>query len=189
MKVSLDLDDWSVRNNYMDLLLALKQTYPHFKVSLFAVPDDIKHRHGEKVLPKDWMQIIPHGLHHNSAEAKKWTYDQFRNEIIPAIKKAFDADGIEFVRGFKAPHWGWNKEVVRALDDEGWWGAVHPGLKMILPKKYYAFTYSIDDFPLEETLKLHGHLNGTSKDDLEKCLPNLLRLPLDTEWRFITDFI
>ena len=189
MRISLDLHDWSVVNNHMDLLLELKKYYPKFKVSLFAVPDDIKHRKGTRAEVLPWMQIIPHGIRHNSSECRKMTYDQFRQETIPGIKKAFNKDGITFVKGFAAPHWHWNGEVVRALDDEGWWGAVSPKKKMIIPNRYYAYSHSLDDFLLHDGLKLHGHLNGTDKDDLGKCINNLLKLPIDINWVYITDFI
>jgi len=190
MIVSLDLHDWSVVNNHMDLLWELKNKYPQFKVSLFAVPDDFKHRKGTKAEALHWMQIIPHGIRHNSSECKKMTYDQFRSNVIPAIDKAFTQDGITYVKGFAAPHWHWNTEVVRALDDEGWWGAINPRKKSILPKRYYAYSHRIDEpFPTSGVVKLHGHLNGTDRDDLKVCMDNVMRIPQNAEWHFIADFI
>jgi hypothetical protein len=180
----------------MDTLLKVREHLPKFKVSLFAVPDDIKHRQGDREsalrLIKanlDWMQIVPHGLNHNSAEAMKWTYEQFRNEILPAIVDAFDKDKLPFVEGFCAPHWKWTDGVVRALDDLGWWGAVNPRIEMLSTKKVYRFTHSIEEELDEDIMSLYGHVDGTSKNDLERCFDNLIRLPRDGDWEFASDFV
>jgi hypothetical protein len=105
--IDLSLHDWSVLNNHMRTLIKIKERLPKFKVSLFAVPDDIKHRQGDresalKLIKKnlDWMQIVPHGLQHNSAEARKWGYEEFREEIVPRITRAFRNDDLPFVEGF-----------------------------------------------------------------------------------------
>lgn len=198
MKVCLTLDDFSVLNNRLDLLWRLKNHFPTFKVSLFTIPDDIKHTVGnrEEALKKikeclPWMQIIPHGYQHNgSSEISKMSYNQFR-DTVHKVKEAFDKDGLPFVEGFKPPHWNWNAEVVRALDDLGWFGAVSPK-RPDTPrtKRIYQHTHGIDEqFPLGQDLKLQGHINGTSPDDLERCFDNLLRLPQDTTWHFVTEYL
>lgn len=199
-KVSLDLHDWSVLNNRLDLLWRLREHYPDFRVSLFAVPDDIKHKSGSRhealIRIKeclDWIQIIPHGFRHNSAEARKWDYEQFMDEIIPGVKEAFDRDGLPFEKGFCAPHWTWSDDVVRALDALGWWGAISPK-REDLPstKKFYIYTHSLDEPFLQsnrDVIKLHGHIHPLCKDDLEKNFDNLLKLPKDISWHFVTDFI
>lgn len=200
MRVSLDLHDFSVLSNYLGLLLKLKERYPAFKVSLFTVPFDIKHREGDRkeALERikkclDWIQIIPHGLYHNSSEVRKYKYYEFRESIAPTITSYFNKDGLPFVKGFCAPHWHWNSEVVGALDDMGWWGAISPKVpKMECTKRFYRYSHSIDESFLDSglsILKLHGHLNGTSSDDLEKCFENLLKLSDSVEWSFVTDFI
>src|SRR6266576_3392562 len=99
MKVSLDLHDFSIENNRLDLLLKLKEHFADFKVSLFTIPIDIKMRGQRKdrdlerihaCLP--WMQIIPHGLRHNGTEARNWDYRPFIEITMPAIKRAFERD-------------------------------------------------------------------------------------------------
>jgi hypothetical protein len=197
MKIVLTLDDFSVLNNRLDLLWRLKKHFDNFKVSLFTVPDDIKHKIGnrDEALAKikdclDWIQIIPHGLRHNSSEAKKWDYWLFRDKIVPAIKKHFDKDGLPYVFGFKAPHWDWTQGVVNALNELNWFGAISPKRPdMPVTKRFYIHDYSIhEDFILKDGLKLQGHLNGTSPDDLEKNIDKLLKLP-QVEWCFATEFI
>ncbi len=202
MKVCLDLHDFSVVNNRLDLLLKLKEHFPNFKVSLFTVPLDIESDWGAYAIRQDtlkqikgyldWIQIIPHGLTHAVREMKDCNYNTFKNEIIPKIKEAFDKDGLPFVNGFCAPRWKWNEGVVRALDEEGWWAAIDGNQpKMLSTKKFYKYSHCLDEPYLEsglDTLKLHGHIYGT-RNDLGKCFDNLLKLPRSTEWHFVTDFL
>lgn len=202
MKVVLDLHDFSVANNRLEVLLKLKEHFTNFKVSLFTVPIDKKMDWGPSLIHKDnlekikkcldWMQIIPHGLHHDSSrEMETQSYDSFSRKVIPVIQEAFEKDGLPYVNGFCAPHWRWNKDVVKVLDDMGWWGAVLREDKMIKTKKFYRYTHLLNEpfweFNLE-VLKLHGHIYGT-KNDIGRCFNNLLKLPKDIEWCYATDFI
>lgn len=203
MNICLDLHDFSVVNNRLELLLKLKEHFPDFKVSLFTVPLDTETNWGafrirEESLQRikdclDWIQIIPHGLNHNSSrEMDGCDYHLFKDKIIPQIKEAFDKDRLPFVKGFCAPHWRWSEGVVRALDEEGWWGAVNAREpNMLPPKRFYKYSHCLDEPYLEsglETLKLHGHIYGT-RNDLGKCFANLLKLPPSVEWHFVTDFL
>lgn len=201
MKVCLDLHDFSVVNNRLDLLLKLKEHFPGFKISLFTVASDIEADWGPYCLRKDflgeikrhldWIQIIPHGLTHNK-ELEFCDYDKFKNEIMPKMAEIFERDGLPFARGFCAPHWRWSEGVVRALDEAGWWGAVDKNQpNMLSTKKFFRFSHGLHEPYHEsgaEVLKLHGHVYGL-KNDLGKCLEGLLRLPLSAEWHFVTDFL
>jgi hypothetical protein len=199
IKVALDLHDFSIVNNRLELLLKLKEKYPNFKVSLFTVPFDSKEDWGpwllrDKYLKEikdnlDWIQIIPHGLYHNGREVSRWDYKYTKNIAIPKILVEFNSLGIPIEKGFCAPHWKWNKDVVKALDELGWWGAIWGNESIPCTKRFYKASTRIDEeFSLDNDLKLHGHIYGT-KNDLGICLENLMRLPSDTEWYFVTDFL
>lgn len=203
-RVCLSLDDFSVLNNRLDLLLKIKEHYPNFKVSLFTVPFDVSrevnpqarlHREGALKMIKenlDWMQIIPHGLTHMTNEMKKCDYELFK-KVMLSIKEAFDKDGLPFVKGFKAPYWLWNKDVIRALDEEGWWGAIDRNQpNMLRTKRFYQYSHLLQELyhkSNSEVLKLHGHLDGVSENDLEKNFTKIFKLPVETEWHYVTDFI
>src|SRR3990167_5467059 len=99
MKVALDLHDFSLVHNRFHFLLALKQYFPNFKVSLFTIPIYRRSDWGPYLLREqmledirkftDWIQLIPHGLRHEkSREMQYCSYNQFRDEILPAIKIA-----------------------------------------------------------------------------------------------------
>lgn len=202
MKVCLGLHDFSVVNNRLDLLLKLKEIYPGFKVSLFTIPIDEKRDFGPYLNRKeylkeikenlDWIQIIPHGLTHNSSKEMLVDYKLFKTKILPAIKNAFEKDGLPYEKGFCAPHFKWSKDVVKVLNDEGWWGAVNLR-KMplnLVTKKFYNYSDLIDDIDLDKNiLKLHGHIYGT-KNDLGLCFNSLLPYIFkDATWHFVTEFL
>ncbi len=202
MNVSLDLHDFSVLNNRIDLLLKIKEHYPGFKVSLFTIPFDVAYEVGtqriyhQAALAKikenlDWMQIIPHGLTHMTAEMGTCDYKLFK-KVIASIDEAFNKDGLPYEKGFCAPYWLWNKDVVRVLDKEGWWGAMDRNQPdMLSTKRFYKYSHSLDEPFYKsnlDTLKLHGHI-GSSDNDLEKCFLNIFKLPTDTKWCYITDFL
>lgn len=182
------------------MLFRLKERFPDFRVSLFTVPVDKKEDWGSYLIREDnlnmikrnlsWMQLIPHGLNHDGSEVREWSYQHFKSSVMLDIDAGFLKDGLPYEKGFCAPHWRWNEDVVRALDDTCWWGAVDPRQPdMPCPLKFYRYSHPIDAFPTDlPELKLHGHVYGT-KNDLGKCLDNLLALPEDVGWRFVTDFL
>jgi hypothetical protein len=202
IKVALDLHDWTPINNRFDLLLQLKEHFPNFKVSLFAIPLDKKLDYGPYLIRQslleeakkhlDWIQLIPHGLKHESSrEMYGMLHEEFKHQILPDIKDAFWRDDLPYEKGFCAPHWRWSKGVVDALNEAGWWGAVLREEKELIPKRFYRYTHLLNE-PFweskEEVLKLHGHVYGT-KNDIGLCMQNLLKLPRDTEWCYVTDFL
>lgn len=200
--VALDLDDFSILNSRMDLLLKIKEHYPGFKVSLFTIPLDpryemstqkIYREQALKVIHEnlDWLQIIPHGITHLPEEFLNCDYYTFRDAVIPAIDEQFKKDGLPYEKGFKAPYWLWNKDVIRAMDEAGWFGATDRNQPdMLKPKKNYVYTHSLEEpfyLSKDEIIKLHGHIDGVSRNDLEKNFLNIFKLPGDIEWKFITE--
>jgi hypothetical protein len=172
-------------------------------VSLFTIPYDIKrepglnHAEREQTLKEirecsDWLQIIPHGLHHNASEVKDWNYGHMKDYVLPKIRYYFERDWLPYAEGFCAPHWRWNTEVVKALDDMGWWGAISPARPdMLSTKKFFTYDYPIDQSFWESTKdvwRIHGHI-GSTGNDLEKCMDNIFKIPIDAEWHYITDFV
>jgi hypothetical protein len=203
-QIVLDFDDFSVLNNRLDLLLKLKESYPNLKVSMFTIPVDIAYEQDVsarimrdstlKELKKhlSWIEMIPHGLVHFPREFEKCDYEGMKL-AMRAIDEAFKKDDLPYVKGFKAPYWLWNSEVVRALNDEGWWGAVdRDGKNMPVPKRYFTYNYKIDEpFFLAKNIdlmKLHGHITP-EKNNIEKCFVNLFRMPSDAEFKFASECV
>lgn len=202
-KVILDLDDFSVLRNRMDLLSTIKEHYPNFKASMFTIPFDyeyeasmlrIERSRGLKWVKDnlDWIQIIPHGLTHIPREFEN--PDRETVEMaFKAIDDAFTHDELPYVRGFKAPQWLWNQNVVDWLNYNGWWGAVDRNQPdMLKTERVYEYDFSIHEPFWEsdkEVLKLHGHMTLPSENNLEDCLLNLFKLPNDVEFEFVTQHL
>jgi hypothetical protein len=202
--IVLDFDDFSVANPKMAHLLTLKQFYPNLKVSLFTIPYDIEYesqinyRRREFNLKKirqnlDWIEIIPHGLVHTHREMEYTGYGSMKKFIMPQIDRCFKRDGLPYVKGFKAPQWKWSPSVVKALDDGGWFGASNKNEPdMLQTKKCYVYTHNLDQLWWEsesDFLGLHGHITNEMQDSLERCYNNLLKIPKDAKFKFISEVI
>jgi peptidoglycan/xylan/chitin deacetylase (PgdA/CDA1 family) len=202
--VVLDFDDYSVLRSRPDLLRTLKEYYPNLKVSMFTIPFDYEYEtHGVRLMRDsclkyihenlDWIQIVPHGLTHIPNEFLNCDKETMEMALT-AIDEAFKNDGLPYEKGFKAPYWLWNKNVVDVLDEHGWWGAVDPNQpKMARTKKYYEYQWSIDqEFwkdKKSKVLKLHGHMTPPNLNNIEDCLLNILKLPSDTKFGYVTDYL
>lgn len=200
----LDADDFSVMNNQLELLIQLKEHYPKLKVSMFMIPFDARFETNPQTRsfrPKalellkknlDWIQLIPHGLTHIEHEFENADKTSMLL-TLKAIDEVFKKDGLPYEKGFKAPYWLWNKDVVEVLDEQGWWGAIDPRQpQMAKTKKFYAYNYSMaDPFWTSERdlLKIHGHIDGKSANDIEKVIMALMKIPTDTEFHFCTDYL
>lgn len=140
----------------------------------------------------DWIQIVPHGLTHMPSEFLNCDKDTMK-KVLVAIDEAFKKDNLPYVKGFKAPYWQWNQEVVDVLDKKGWWGGINPNDKnMIKTKKYYEYKYSIDE-PFwrskDPVVKIHGHMTPPSANNIDDCFLNLFKIPNDCEFDFVTDHL
>lgn len=201
--ISLDFHDFSVIRSRMDLLLQLKDHYPNLKVSMFTIPYDYEMEMSQLNLQRDkylktihdnlnWIQIIPHGIMHIPREFEKCDKHTMKLSL-KAVDEAFKKDGLPYEKGFCAPQWLWNEQVVKVLDDEGWWGAIDRNQPdMLKTKRYYEYTHSIDEQfweAKEDILNLHGHMTAPSSNNLEDCFLNLMKMPRDAEFKFVTEFI
>lgn len=203
MKVVFDLDDFSVIRSRMDILRQIKEHYPSFKLSAFTIPVDYEYEKSQLRLNRDvflkdihanldWIQIIPHGLTHMPREFEKCDRETMLMSLA-AIDEALTRDGLPYVKGFKAPFWLWNQDVVDVLDEQGWWGASDRNQPdMLRTKKHYEYTHSIDE-PFwnakTDLLKLHGHMTSPSSNNIEDCLLNIFKLPADATFHFASEFV
>jgi hypothetical protein len=202
--IALDLDDASVLRTRYDLLLKLKEYYPNLKVSLFTIPYDYETEMNvglgllrDKKLKQfhdllDWVEIIPHGLMHIPSEFENCDR-QTMKMTIESYEEVFGKDKLPYVHGFKAPQWLWNEAVVKVLDEKGWWGAVDRNQPdMLKTKRFYQYTHSIDE-PFYHSnlkvLKLHGHMTPPSNNNLEDCFINLMKMPHDAKFVFVSELV
>lgn len=202
-KVVLDFDDFSLMNNRFDLLLKLREHYPKLKVSMFMIPfhadyelsgSAIFKEQALKVLKEnlDWIQIIPHGLTHVDREFEKADKEAMRLSM-KAIDDYWKLQGIPYEKGFKAPQWLWNQDVVDVLDEEGWFGAVDRDQpNMLKTKKFYRFNFNAHEgffLTNKEVMKIHAHINSIMTNDFERNFLHYMKIPPDAEFCFVTDFL
>ncbi len=140
----------------------------------------------------DWIELIPHGLTHKPEEFLHIKGDDYET-IFKAIDHAFKTYDLPYVKGFKAPQWLYKKNLVDYLDKKGWWIATDKN-QPDLPKtkKYYEYNYSIEDEfwkSDKDLLKLHGHISGPSTNNIVDCIGNLLKIPEDSEFKWISEII
>lgn len=197
--LSLDLHDGSVLRTRYDLLLQLKEHYPELKVSLFYIPYDYEAEMTQLSLQRekklkllkenlDWIELIPHGLMHIPNEFEK--ADRKAVELsLKAIDEAFKKDDLPYVKGFCAPFWLYNQDVVDVLNEIGWWMATDRNQPEALKtKKGYIYTHSIDeDLSNLTEASLHGHMTPPSSNDLGECFLNLMKLPHNQKWCFVSE--
>lgn len=205
MIVSLDIDDGSTVRTRYDLLRRLIERYPNIKISLFWIPfdfememaqlvrmyRDMRMKELKELLATGNVELIPHGITHVSKEFEK--ADKYACKLaLKAIDDVMSKDELPYVKGFKAPFWLYNQNLVDELDKEGWWLAVDRNQPNALKtKKYFQYNYSIHE-PFweskEEVWKLHGHMLGT-ENDLEECFLNLYKIPRTATFKFASELL
>lgn len=200
--ISIDLHDGSVLRNRYDLLLQLKEHYPNLKISLFYIPYDyeaemtqlsLQRKNKLKLLKEnlDWIELIPHGVMHIPNEFEK--ADRKAMELsLKAIDEAFKKDDLPYVKGFCAPFWLYNQDVVDVLDENGWWMATDRNQPEALKtKKFYTYTHSIDEdlTDLKGDLLLHGHMGPPSSNDFGRCFLNLMKMDHNQDFCFVSERI
>jgi len=202
--VSLEFHDASLFNMNWEYLERLHGRYPEMKLSLFYIPWDYWYERSLVRLNKadamaklkenlDWIRLYPHGLTHFNREFEK--ADTEAMELaLKSLDELLTAYEIPYQKGFCAPYWLWNQKVVDVLDKEGWWAAINRDDENSLKtKRFYTYSHSIHEPFWADTeapvWKLHGHMDQTSNNDLEKCFWNLLKIPSGLEWHFIDDFV
>lgn len=196
--VILDADDFAVDNTSFMYFCELKRLYPKFKVSLFTVPMSVMSGEikclatADNFLSEikeylDWIEFIPHGFSHYPMEFQNKTYQETIDSLI-AIERIFNESGLPFVKGFKAPYWAYNDEVAKALKDKGYWIALDkndPRNDMPI----YKYNWSINEpYPKDiQEVRGHAHIQNVCGNGIEECFSNLLTIPEDVEWKFISE--
>jgi len=197
----LDFDDFIIGRPGFELLQKLKEHYPDFKCTLFTLgfhlgilTRNVKlekfKKWGQLVKEnQDWIEIAPHGFSHIKGEMLETRKDRIEI-IIKSIERIFDEFGFNWIKVFKAPYWEISKEAEGVLKDMGYTLAIdrnNPKIQSDIP--VYVFNWSIHELlPNYPIIKGHGHLAG-SNNGLERCLPNLLKIPPNAQFKFISEYL
>lgn len=201
--ICLDLDDLSFENNNFWYVDKLREQYRDFKLSAFFIPIDAEHmklmspeqreQAKEMVVQgvKDgWLELIPHGLLHRFAEFQKADVKAMEL-VVKAYDDYFTKLEVPYIKGFKAPNWLLSDEAIQYLNDIGWWVAVDRNNPYKnYPRYPYVYNWSIDEeMPDYRIIKAHGHISLPSKNNIVDCMGNLLHVPPQYKWKFVSEVI
>ena len=118
-KIVFNIDDFCDRDwPIMDHLFALKKRYPNFKVTLFTIPFKISREHLLEAKSTGWIELAVHGFTHIPKEMLVLN----REEIVKGFSTI---DFSLFTRGFRAPYWLLNEEVIECCNLFKMWVALH----------------------------------------------------------------
>lgn len=183
--VVFDLDDAQNRATALSELFYLKDLYPKFKCTLFAIPD----RCSEQLLSiyheLDWLELAVHGWnHHSNWEAEKWT----KEECLDALNRA-EEKYPHFVKGFKAPGWKISDGCYQALLEREYWVADNVYNDARRPAELPAYL-------LNHPWCIHGHtwnILGVPKDQqngiYQLIYERELKFDNETEFHFVSEII
>lgn len=114
------ISDQCQSHDCRDQLDKLHILNPAFKCTLFAIPSEMTTELiNWCVRNSHWVELAVHGIFHSSNyECEKMTYQEFDESIqgLPLIEDFF-------VRGFRAPGWQISDDILRWLQNHGWWVA------------------------------------------------------------------
>jgi len=201
----LEFDDLEIGKAGLDEVFRLKQHYPKMKVTFFMIPLAEKVLSGEispadykkwaKQLKTDWIEICPHGLTHQDREMLVRTNQAGNKQLldydtaklyIQAAEHTFEELELPYKKIWKSPYWETSPDAYKAIFDMGYKIACDPNQDH--PDDAYLYNWSIDRKPPKAPLvKGHGHLYGSIGNNIAKCYKNLIKIPTDVEWKFVSE--
>ena len=166
----LDFDDFGEKNHRLDWLWQLRKAFPNFKVNLFAIPNENKGKEWMDYISSiDWIQLCVHGFYHKNNE-----------EVSEKKLKELSSKG--FAKVYRAPFWQLSDTMYERLKKLGYKIMIHPEDPRIGVKYNWS---TKDSPPFMKTLYGHGHVQNTQGNGIEESFENIMKLPEDTEFKFL----
>jgi len=197
MKCFFSLDDFCYEEReVIPFIKELDDYFDKFKISLFTIPCYMRNhlcktRDWFSSVAKDNMEFILHGYFHSNHEFAQLDEIQCRHFIELGIME-FRSCGIQlYEKGFKAPNWRYNDNLIRVLKDMRMWLAVYTPNHATEEIPCYFWNWDIGQ-PIPqnvEVLHAHGHTHRQSGPGafIGDCIENIKQLPKDTEFSFISE--
>lgn len=195
--IVLDADDFGPKVFAIPFLEELKSHIPNFKITLFtnsADPGvDLKtYKKWVDLIQKHypWIEIVQHGVNHTPNEFNV-TGKELRH-VIRMMKRANRLTGLKPKKIMKAPFWQMSEEGYKYFKRKGY--VVATDRNQIRPRikgmKQYRWNWSFEEpDPGYPVLKGHGHVTKQSANYIGKCMKNLMDLPQDAEYLFVSEYI
>jgi len=150
----VDFDDFSEKNNRLDLLIKLKEKIPNLKITLFVIPGKCSKEFCQKVNKEDWIELALHGDIHSYLECKNWTKEQ-------TLKYLDKYEGWNcFQKIFRPPYWVGSEGLRQGLAEKGYI------LCQNKPMDYNGKLYILNKMGLN--VSVHGHIPNVCGNGLEE---------------------
>lgn len=204
--VVMDVDDFGFLMPGFDDLLALKKSFPDFKITCFTIPlpkefyqeQNAKQFSIEKykkwatiVNEMDWIEVAVHGFSHVHNEMEV-SYEK-ATDTLKAMENLFAQMGLKYSKIFKAPYWQYSYDALVALRDRGYTVAIDRNHERPVPDglKTYIYNWSFEEtLPETPIIKGHGHFTGNNTNNIGDTLANILHhLPGDAKFMTIGEYM
>lgn len=204
--IVMDVDDFGFLMPGYDDLLALKKSFPDFKITCFTIPlpkefyqeQNAKQFSIEKykkwaqiVNGMDWIEVAVHGFSHVHNEMEV-SYEK-ATDTLKAMENLFAQMGLEYSKIFKAPYWQYSWDALMALRDRGYTVAIDRNHVRPVPDglKTYIYNWSFEEqLPDADIIKGHGHFTGNNTNNIGDTLANILHhIPGDAHFLTIGEYM
>lgn len=207
--VTLETHDLELHKPGLDEFIKIREHLPNMKLTFFTVPiaaslvkkiasvEDYQ-EWADWIKDQDWIEICPHGMTHAQAEmlylpTRKEKLVDYKTacDYIEAAEHTFNQLGLPFKKIWASPFWQTSPEAYKALWDKGYTVAVDPNQEIPEGGPVYTYNWSIDTpFPTHlDVVKGHGHMYPPSKNAIQRCMENVLSIPPDYEFKFVSEVL
>jgi len=192
----IDFDDLHYRHpeNCLRTIEYLVERNPTIKMLFFTIPYLDRQEIGNderfcndvrEYIDSGHIQLAIHGTYHSSEEFKNLTDTAARMKISLSERLMSEAK-LPFIKVFKGPHWGLNRETIEVLKSKDYKAVFsHDDYKHLetdgIDFRYYNWNLK-DDYqdPGEDLVIAHGHTHNVCGNGIQETADKILRV-LDKE--------
>lgn len=190
-KLVLEYDDFHYLSpeNCLSILDIMIAEFPDIKVSLFAPPAlrymPITYNpewcsNVRKYIDSGNIVLARHGLTHDYLEFQKMSLDN-SIEALKTGDEIFNKASLPYVKVFRGPYWGINKEAVEALNVNGYTHLYnhedHRAYSKFFNGKtvYYNWNLKDEEPPDTDLIIAHGHTHNTCSNGILETFDRVRR--------------
>jgi len=188
MKIVLDFDDlhWSNPVNCLDSIDYLISSNPKIKLTFFTIPyynnnpigaDKDFCKRIKEYIDSNNIVLAIHGTTHSVLEYLEKSYEDAINSISLSEFYMTEA-GLPFIKVFKGPHWGINKETINALIQHNYKEIFnHESFRHLeVPEiKFTYYNWNLkDNFTPSKIIYAHGHTHDVCENGIRETRDKIL---------------
>lgn len=177
LKYVVDFDDLTDENVHkLGVLVAVREKWPTFKATIFAIPNRINAANIEQVKHDyPYLSLAPHGYEHTKGECIAWTKDEALDKIKKAIDKGIDG------KSFRAPGWLIARPTYEACEELGLTVCAHRD--MYIGRDIAQYVYNMPNGRASKVRSTHGHITPVMDNHiLDMAVDGRLTFPSKVEF-------